>query len=385
MKTRYQYILPVVFILLLVIPNIISISSNYKSDKTNENRQLAQLPKLDFENLGDFPKAFNSYYNDHFGFRKTGLMLYNHFNYFFLKKSPIPDKAILGKDNWLFKGRDIDIYRGKERLTPEELTTLETHLRKREEYLKEKGCKLMIVLVPMKKEIYSEYVPDEYYRLTSYTLTDQFLDMVKNKTDIEILDVRDKLKSEKKYYPELYHKHDNHWNDIGAFYTYQEIIKRLNTEFDLGEPRSIDEYEIVTTECKPGSIARLLGVDDVIKTTRTDLNPLFKVKSERLEKRYEAPKRCPHPWIYERRYSTSNDSLPRLLMVNDSFGEYLYPLLSEHFSYSIFLFDTWEYKLHTDKLDTEKPDIFIMCMVESLIPNLLRSIDKKENQIPQKQ
>jgi hypothetical protein len=67
------------------------------------------------------------------------------------------------------------------------------------------------------------------------------------------------------------------------------------------------------------------------------------------------------------------------MMVNDSFGEYLYPLLSEHFSYSLFLFDCWEYKLHVDKLEEEKPDVFIICMVESLIPNLLENLNREEN------
>ena len=233
----------------------------------------------------------------------------------------------------------------------------------------------------MKKEIYPEYLPSDYFRYSDHTLTDQFITLIHDETDIDCIDLRPVVRSKKEMYPELFHKHDNHWNDIGAYFSYREIIKRISETQLLPAAIELSSFEIDTITWNSGSLAKVLGIEDVIDAKRLNLVPKFTPSANQLEKKYESPKRFPYSWAYERRYSVENDSLPRLMMINDSFGEYLYPLLAKHFSYSIFLFDSWEFKLHAKKVLEEKPDIFIFSIAESLIPNILDNLNREENNI----
>ncbi len=383
MNKNYSYILTITFIVILILPQASKMSNIFQVSSTDENRNLAKIPKADIEHLDVFPKQFDDYYNDNFGLRSIGLKLYNNFNYFLLKKSPAPQKAILGKDGWLYQGRDIDLYQGIKRLTESELEQLEIEFNKRWEFLDEHNCRLMIVAVPTKKIIYPEYLPGEYFRYSNKTITDQFIEMLRTKTNVEVIDLRPVILAAKKEHPVLYHKMDNHWNDIGAYYATKAIIDYINRTSFIGKPHEFNEYTLDTTTYYGGSIAKMLGVQDSLIDYRLRLTPDFKNTVKRLPQKYKSPERFPYPGSYERRFTSDNDSLPRLMMINDSFGEYYYKFLPEHFSYSIFLFDGWEFKLHAKKVLEEKPDIFIISTFEGFIPNILKNIYRDESKIPE--
>ncbi|WP_372936036.1 alginate O-acetyltransferase AlgX-related protein, partial [Mariniphaga sediminis] len=233
-----------------------------------------------------------------------------------------------------------------------------------------------------KKNIYSEFLPDEYFKYSKKTLTDQFVEMLKTKTQVEIIDLRNIIFDAKKVHPILYHKMDNHWNDIGAYYAYQTIVRYLSRTFPVGNPHEFEEYQLDTLTYYGGSIARMLGVQDSLIDYRLKIKPKFDTGVKRLPQKYQSPERFPYPNSYERRFASQNDSLPRLLMINDSFGEYYYNFLPEHFSYSLFLFDIWEFKLHAKKVLEEKPDVFILSVFEGFIPKIIDNLHREENQIP---
>lgn len=377
-----KYILSIGFIIFLIAPHICKLANLFPADLKEENRQIATKPVADINHLDKYPEEYDTYFNDNFGLRPVGVKIYNDFNYFFLKKSPAPKKAILGKEDWLFQGRDIDLYRGAKRLTSEELGKLEVEFNKRWNFLNKHNCRFIFVLVPTKKAIYPEFLPDEYFRYSDKTMSDQFIEMLRTKTKVEVIDLRPVVKSAKAAHQIVYHKMDNHWNDIGAYYSYKSIISFIGETMPIEQPHLIEDYALDTTTYYGGSIAKMLGVQDVLIDYRIKLNPKFKNSVVRLPQKYESPERFPYPGSYERRYKTENDSLPRLMMINDSFGEYLYRFLPEHFSYSLFLFDGWEFKLHANKVIEEKPDIFVISTFEGFIPNILDNLNRLENQIP---
>ncbi len=59
----------------------------------------------------------------------------------------------------------------------------------------------------------------------------------------------------------------------------------------------------------------------------------------------------------------------------------IFLFLPEIFLYNLFLFDSWEFKLHAKKVLDEKPDIFIIAAFEGFIPNILENIYRKENKL----
>ncbi len=383
MKKIYPYILSIGFLVFLVFPQIASILKIFPEKTGDENRELSEKPSIDYKHLDTYPNKYDAWYNDHFGLRSVGLKAYNDFSYFFLKRSPDPKSAILGKEGWLFQGRDIDIYKGTKRLTTDELERLEVEFKKRWEFLNNHNCKFIFVVIPTKKIIYPEYLPDGYFQYSKRTMTDQFIEMLKTKTKVDVIDLRPVILNAKKNHPVLYHKMDNHWNDYATFYAYKAITDHITTFADLGHIHSLEEYTPDTTTYYGGSIAKMLGVQDSLIDYRLKLKPKFKSGETRLPQKYSAPERFAYPGSYERRYTTENDSLPRLMMVNDSFGEYFHKFLPEHFSYSIFLFDSWEFKLHPKKIINEKPDVYVLATFEGFIPNILDNIHRDENKIPE--
>lgn len=372
-----------IFLLILVVPTLLFFILPSDVDIVSaENRNKSAFPTFDWKHLDDFPPQFNSFYDDNFSLRPLGVTLYNRFNYFFLKKSPDDSKAILGEDNWIFQGKDLDHYRGLKQYTESEQAALINEFSKRAAFLKKQNCKFLLVVIPSKKEIYPEFVPAEYFKYTKKTATDQLISFTKQIDNFDIIDLRPVLLQSKKLYPEIYHRYDHHWNDYGAFVAYDTIVGYMQQFWPVGQKHQISDYNEVIKETNAGSLAILLGVADKISFYRYYLESKFTNKATLLERRYASPERFPYPFAYEKRYQQSNDSLPRLMMVNDSFGEYLYPNLAEHASYSIFLFDNWEFNLHVDKLANENPDLFIICAFEAFIPQILDNIERDENKMP---
>jgi hypothetical protein len=69
----------------------------------NENRVLASLPEfsIDMSLLSTYPKDFEAFYNDHFGFRRTLIWGRSLVMVKLLGVSPNSD-VIVCKDGWLF-------------------------------------------------------------------------------------------------------------------------------------------------------------------------------------------------------------------------------------------------------------------------------------------
>ncbi|MBN2805529.1 MAG: hypothetical protein JXR22_02640 [Prolixibacteraceae bacterium] len=383
-KTRNLLFIILFLMMMMMTPTLFWLIpvDNEINIETSENRKKAEFPDFDLKHLDRFPTEFNDYYNDNFSLRPIGVKIYNRFNYFFLKKSPDDSKAILGKDNWIFQGKDLDYYRGLERFSASEQQKIKNEIQRRTNYLKSLNCKLLIVIIPTKKEIYQEYVPAEYFKYTNHTATDQFIDLTAETENLHVIDLRPVLTKAKSIYPEIYHRYDHHWNDYGAYAAYDTIVGYLQKNWQVGEKHQVSDFKEEIRETKAGSLAIMLGVADKISFYRYYLVPEFQYKTTQVEQKYTSPERFPYPYAYERRYQQSNSALPRLMMVNDSFGEYLYQNLAEHFSYSIFLFDNWEYNLHTDKIANEKPDLFVISVYESFLPHLLNNLNLNENKIP---
>jgi len=80
----------------------------------------------------------------------------------------------------------------------------------------------------------------------------------------------------------------------------------------------------------------------------------------------------PYTAEYEIVYTITNDSLPTMLMIRDSFGKTIIPFLNEHFSKSVYIFDGWHHGFNEDIVLNEKPDIFIQLILESFIPNVYK-------------
>ena len=88
------------------------------------------------------------------------------------------------------------------------------------------------------------------------------------------------------------------------------------------------------------------------------------------KRNYSSPEKFSLKAEYEVVNTTDNDSLPKLMIIRDSFARTVIPYLSEHFSESICIFDKWHHDLNEEIVLKEKPDIFIQLILESQLPYL---------------
>ena len=87
---------------------------------------------------------------------------------------------------------------------------------------------------------------------------------------------------------------------------------------------------------------------------------------------YPVVKGFPYPWEFEMVRERKDTTMPKLLLISDSFAGNLFPYISEPFSRSVKIFDSWQYKLNEEIVIAEKPDVVVLIVQESNIRNMLK-------------
>ncbi len=170
----------------------------------------------------------------------------------------------------------------------------------------------------------------------------------------------------------LFHKTDNHWNGLGAYYAYYELMKRIKADLKLEMPL-FEEDDLIIRETKERgqSIVQLMGVQDQFHEDFINVYTSNGNYSEGESRNYQIPKNFFSPSAYEDVYiSESRDSV-RALIIRDSFAENMKPFLCPHFKETVFIFDSWQHRLNKEIFDKEKPDVYIQLTLESMINNMI--------------
>ena len=236
LKNMYIFI-SILFLCFLIMPNIIYRIFYKNFDHINyENRTLASKPILVLTNISEYPKKYEEYFNDYLPFRNELVKLKN-LNDIRIFQNIISDRVLLGKAKWLFlkgKGNNLtEKYIGIEEynFTEEELEIAKNNLIHFRDELKKKNIDFIFMVCPDKQFIYSEYMPDYIKRKSIKSGTDIFIEYIKNNTDIKVVYPKEELLKYKDKY-QLYYKYDTHWNNLGAYISYSELMKSLNIYVD---------------------------------------------------------------------------------------------------------------------------------------------------------
>ena len=365
-QTIFETIVIVLFLTIIGAPPLCCILSSHKKWWSNtEKRALASFPEIPFNSktLLQFPKGFEDYYNDHFGFRDVLTRRYHREMKKRFGQSGIPE-VIIGKEGWYFYAADqlLDDFRGLLPLTEKQLNSWrEDHVRKRN-WLAKQGIRYLLVLVPDKQTIYPEYLPDYFRKAKGTTRIEQLMEYLKQDRDVTILDLRPSLlnaKSEKR----LYQKTDSHWNDYGAFVGYKEMMNRISQWF----PKEQFKFDFYfhpdrVTERPGGDLVRMLGLHETIK----EVWPLLKERhfcSQPLKPNVEMENQ---EMIGEPFMEGCKDANLRALVFRDSFFELVRPFLSENFQQVVYLWQIYNQKNVEILIDYFHPNLVIEERIERL-------------------
>ena len=342
---------------------------------TDQVHKKVAMPAFDLKHLDKFPKQFDDFFDDTLAIKDKLILINSLFKIKILDASKINSEVFIGHNGWLFHaGVPMQYYLNKKPYTARRLDSLRTILKRRARWAKERGMKFYFVIVPNKPFIYPEYIPSEYQPSPGLSRTDRIMEFMKRDTDVAIIDLRQVLLKNKGSLP-LFYKTDNHWNYLGAYYAYTEIINRIRKDFpSVGIPASLDKFRIDISEVKSGLEAMLLNMEEWYKENQIKLIPKFKAKGKDGKKmNYKLPEGFPFPWDFEIDKETGIDSLPSVVVIRDSFTDFLIPYLKEHFKRSVYIFDAWRYKENRKIIENEKPNIVMLIVldngIDALIPN----------------
>lgn len=352
------------FMVLIGIPYLIWPFLARNIDTENyENRTHTLKPVLVSGNFTDFPKQCEEYINDHLPFRNQLIRL-DSFMKYYLFGSSSSQKVAVGKDGWLFyideKDKDpLGCYKGTNLLDKEQLERIAKNLILSRDNLKREGIDLLVFIVPNREHIYDEYMPWYYGEKGENYAALQIYQYIRSNTDIDIIYPYEELKQTAESLGNkmsLYHKTDTHWNELGAYVG----VRRLLEQLDIAMlPYDDENITIKKEKDVPGDMAKFLNLSTVIDPGWTYF-PCGYQKGALIEEEYDLP-----TYI---RYRAENADGRKVFINRDSFGTAMAEIVGSQFESSVMVYRG----IYTnDMVAEEKPDIYILEMVERYAPGVL--------------
>ncbi len=349
----------------IALPLLGALGGRARDTVLAENRRAAEAPRLpmSLDALAGFTMRFEKFYDDAFGFRPTLLRWHSIVKTCWLGVSA-SDKVVIGKDGWFFLQSEdaMESYRATRPFDPRELTLWERVLAAREAWLEMHGIHYLVVVAPDAQTVYPEYVPAAFNRVNPMSRLDQLAAGLRERGVVPFLDLRPDL-LEAKTRDRVYWKTDTHWNDRGAFAAYRRIVLALSHWYPAFAPLPREAFADVVMPRAGGDLAGMLGLPDVF---REDLLLLqrrtpfrWHVADPGLPVTH-VPAGPSDPLATE----AADPTLPRGLVLRDSFALALIPFLAEHFQRIVYL---PTHDLSPADIEREHPNVVIEEFVERML------------------
>lgn len=335
-----------------------------------ENRYATSLPALEanWESVKTFPPRMESYFTDRFALREKIISARNILSFVGLHCSGTPD-VLIGPDGWLdYRGDgNLTSFLNRDLFTEEEVARVGSEIEARRQWLARRGIQFLFMIAPDKSSLYPS-MPAYFTHKPGPTREDQLLHYLRTHTKVETVDLRAAIKTAMRKHPKtlLYWKTDSHWNELGAYTAYCSIFDKLKQWFpQMRTPsaRCREQYEF------SGDLSKIGGLMPWVHEQGPKLVAGSGIKAWHERSDYKTVHNT-MPEAAEPRRTTLTEvddaSLPRAVILHDSFMLALQPFLSYNFKRSLNL---WCYGFPLETILAEKPDIVIEEEVERQLVN----------------
>jgi alginate O-acetyltransferase complex protein AlgJ len=349
-------------------------------------RQGKPLPAV--TPLRTLPERFEGYFDRHLGFREQMVRWNNAITVLWLHTDPATrirhregdgarpkaksgwGRVMLGDDGWLFYLARFSekSFRGLDPLGSQDLRSWRKHFEERRARLAERNIDYVLALVPEKHSVLPELLPPILKSRVGPSRTDQVLDLLTEETEIDVLDLRQWMRELRTEYP-IYHRTGTHWNELGAFLAYRELLLHLQKSYPALEPWPLERFHVQYRWGKDRGLPAMLGIQGTMEDEYVDLTPLTaRVARETTSgrrgawtKRTDGKGHWPGSFLGR---STGREDLPRAVFLHDSFvATYMEPFLSEHFEEVTYY---WKVNLPLERMISHTPDIVIELRTERI-------------------
>jgi hypothetical protein len=360
-------------------------TSSSKTTLASERRLQAELPKFAWTQryFERFPRKFEAYFDDRFGFRENLIYAHNYIKTEVLKASSSPS-VVLGKENWLYIA-DEQRYNRSQPLTAAELENWKRLLECRQNWLKGQGIQYVFAIAPNKSTLYPEFLPDAANFVPPISRLDQLMGYLEKNSTVQILDLRKPLQQNKSTY-RVYQKTDTHWNEVGAFIASREIINNVREKLPaVKQLPELKEVKIAENTQIGGDLAHMLKLQSIYPEQNLQVQlPQRKATYAGILKEGTASVQEELPLGMQGiaiAYEVKDPALPRAVFFGDSFGQLLLPFLPESFSRTVYLGGL---TFNPQLVEKERPAIVLQEIAErhlemSLTPAQIQSEWKDTN------
>lgn len=328
-----------------------------------EKRELATAPAFDRAEISTFAGQYESYFNDHFGFRNALIHANNLVKLKVFQVSGSP-KVLAGRRGWLYYTGNhvIEDLRGLNPLSSADLNQWRSVLEDKQNWLAARGIDYLLVIAPNKAAVYPEFLPRGLGPVGNETPVDQLVTYLRQYTRINVIDLRESLLAQKERGP-LFLRLDTHWTPMGAFLAYRNVAGQIATRFPEVTPLTMDDMRTAPRLRDGGDLASMLGLQNELKEEVLGIGV-----REPVAARVGKVGKPRDPFAM----ATSDEALPRAVMFRDSFATGLVPFLSEDFSHIEYIWRRWNHKMPIEKIVTRlQPDIII----EEIVARKIRNLD----------
>ena len=226
MPKSVKIVFIVIVCLLLILPGLtLNLNAKYSN---KENRPFSSFPELyqkDGKLNKDFLYGLGDWFEDRLGFRDEMLGIYSKIMVkgFGLSSS---EKVIFGSDGWMFYTGDknVQVGTGQYLLTNDQLKLIASNQQAISDYYKSVGKEYFLIFTPSKASVYTEHISG--FDSVTYTLMDQVTDYLKEHTDVKMINPKQAL-IDAKDKGDLYLKTDTHWNQLGSYTAYVEMLRQM--------------------------------------------------------------------------------------------------------------------------------------------------------------
>lgn len=330
--------------------------------KSQELRPLATKPELKLDEFYDYLSKYDAYFNDNYGLRNFLYSLNARIKYLYLHKSSLPNKVILGKDNWLFLSPDLDITISEKEdyLNDKIYKVLEDSLVNKTIQFEKAGMTYYVILTPEKSYTYSELLPSNIDGNRVKERFDLLLVRLQNNPFLNVINLNVALLNAKKKDTTSL-KYDTHWNGYGAFGAYRYVMKELQKDYPSVVLRKEEDYKKNCYTYNWGDLANQIGITEFITAKECKFN--YAGKGAVVDTTLQSMKGTLN-------YSFThhqNEDKPDLIFIHDSYGASFLPWMINDF-HSIHSFRMENFKFNAASFTMLGPKIVIHQMVPRHTP-----------------
>ncbi|MBL8862502.1 MAG: hypothetical protein JNK02_10890 [Planctomycetes bacterium] len=349
----------------LALPPVLTIlGSDAAASVRAEGRSPAPVPRWP-ESAAEWarwPHALASAYADRIGLRRPLLRWRNALHVFGLSVSPTP-AFVLGAERRVFLDTEqvLDGLRGARPLRVPELKGWRRALESRARHVAAHGGRLVVAIAPENWSVYPDLAPHAL-RPIGPSRREQFLSELARDAPCQVIDLLPALRGARAAdapgdlacYP-----HGTHWTPRGALAASRELVAALSAalpEFPRMETLARDAARLEPVPGVGDSWAGRLHLEGwLVNSDHAIVDPQqnWVTTGEPRSERDVLVTSAHEP-----------SGLPRAIVVHDSFGSYLRPVLPRVLARGVFL---WQHEFPAERIASERPDLVLLVFAERFL------------------